>query len=67
MSSASERFWHDAHALRRFPDGRIACPDCLRGTAADVLSAGKAAVLLRHSLTSASRHAWGLPNARSLQ
>ena len=57
VPSASELFWHDAYALRSFPDGRIACPDCLRGVAADVLSAGKAAVLLRHSQASASRHA----------
>ena len=57
MPPASERFWDDAYALRHFPDGRAACPDCLRDVVADVLSAGKAAVLLRHSLAADTRHA----------
>lgn len=55
VTPASERFWHDAYSLRRTSDGGVACPDCLRSLAADVLSAGKAAVLLRHSQASQSQ------------
>jgi len=57
MAPSSERFWHHAYALRRGADGSVACPDSLRCLAADVLSAGKAAVLMRHSQASVSRHA----------
>ena len=57
VAPSSERFWHDAYALRRGTDGSVACPDSLRCLAADVLSAGKAAVLMRHSRASGSRHA----------
>jgi len=57
VAPSSERFWHEAYALRRGADGSVACPDSLRCLATDVLSAGKAAVLMRHSQASGARHA----------